>query len=76
MSQSAARGATKLATKMGGGARAQGVHWHIDSKVWYLPLDDAPQEIGWVQVKETDGTTAEFVDPDMVNAPRAGCESI
>jgi len=51
-----------LVFNMGGGAVAQGVHWHIASKLWYLPLDEARQEIGWVAVEDGKGDVREFVD--------------
>ena len=48
---------------MGGGAKAQGVHWHIASDLWYLPLDEGRQEIGWAQVRGSNGKITEYVNP-------------
>ncbi|MFH1169676.1 MAG: NapC/NirT family cytochrome c [Chloroflexota bacterium] len=51
--------------RVGGGQAevAAGIHWHISSRVWYLPLDHARQEIGWVGVENSDGTITEYTDP-------------
>jgi hypothetical protein len=32
----------------GGSKAAAGIHWHISAKVWYLPMDEKRQEVGWV----------------------------
>ena len=55
--------------RVGGGdsAIAQGIHWHIASTVWYLPMDAARQQIGWVGVQNADGTMTEFVNPTVGN---------
>jgi hypothetical protein len=46
------------------GAIATGIHWHISAKVWYLPLDEKRQQIGWMGVEGTDGNyVREFTDP-------------
>jgi hypothetical protein len=40
------------------------IHWHIAAKVWYLPLDEQRQEIGWVGVQDTsDNYSSQFIDP-------------
>ncbi len=51
--------------RVGGGDSgvAQGIHWHIAAKVWYLPLDKERQEIGWVGVEGADGALTEYIDP-------------
>jgi nitrate/TMAO reductase-like tetraheme cytochrome c subunit len=51
--------------RVGGGETevASGIHWHIAAKVWYLPLDEKRQEIGWVGVEATDGQLTEYIDP-------------
>lgn len=50
--------------RVGGGESevAQGIHWHVAANVWYLPMDHARQEIGWVGVEGKDGLT-EYIDP-------------
>ncbi len=54
--------------RVGGGddSAAQGIHWHIAAKVWYLPLDDKRQQIGWVGVEGPDGKyVSQYLDPEM-----------
>lgn len=53
-----------LAFRVGGGEAetAKGIHWHISSKVWYLPLDESRQDIGWVGVENKEGKTTEYFD--------------
>lgn len=50
--------------RVGGGESdiARDIHWHIAAEVWYLPLDKARQEIGWVGVEGEAGQMTEFVD--------------
>lgn len=52
--------------KVGGGesGRAEDIHWHISANVWYMPMDEKRQEIGWVGV-ETDAGLKQFVDPNI-----------
>ncbi len=52
--------------RVGGGEAeiAQGIHWHIASKVYYLPLDKERQDIGWVGVESQDGEITEYTDPE------------
>lgn len=52
--------------KVGGGhaAAARDIHWHIAAKVWYLPLDEDRQQIGWVGVEVDNGEMLQFIDPD------------
>ena len=52
--------------RVGGGESgvARDIHWHIAAKVWYLPLDEERQEIGWVGVEGKDGRLTEYVAPD------------
>ncbi len=49
--------------RVGGGelASARDIHWHIAAEVWYLPLDEARQDIVWVGVKDRDGGLTEYV---------------
>ncbi len=51
--------------RVGGGESrvAQGIHWHIAARVWYLSLDKARNEIGWVGVEDEDGKIIEYIDP-------------
>ncbi len=53
--------------RVGGGesATAQGIHWHIATKVWYLPMDESRQQVGWVGVQAADGALTEYVDPKL-----------
>jgi hypothetical protein len=51
----------------GGGQEAIGIHWHVSAKVWYLPLDDIRQEIGWVGVEHADGRFAQYYDLKRVD---------
>ncbi len=50
---------------VGGGESgvAQDIHWHIAANVWYLPLDENRQEIGWVGVEDMNGKLREYVEP-------------
>ncbi len=43
--------------RVGGGQSgiAQGIHWHIATTVYYLPLDHARQDIAWVSVQSSTG---------------------
>jgi nitrate/TMAO reductase-like tetraheme cytochrome c subunit len=57
---------TYLVLKTGGGAErlglGRGIHWHIENKVDFLPLDKREQEIPYVRVVEDDGTITEYID--------------
>lgn len=55
--------------RVGGGTSesAHGIHWHATATVWYLPMDDKRQEIGWVAVEDKDGNLLEYVDPDAAS---------
>jgi mono/diheme cytochrome c family protein len=59
---------TYLILKTGGGSKRQGlgrgIHWHIESKVFYLPQDDSEQAIPYVRVVNDDGTVTEYVDTE------------
>jgi len=52
--------------KVGGGEfdTARGIHWHIGANVWYLPLDEKRQAIGWVGVEDGAGDLQVYIDPD------------
>ncbi|MFQ5987610.1 MAG: NapC/NirT family cytochrome c [Dehalococcoidia bacterium] len=58
-----------LAFRVGGGepGTASGIHWHIASSVWYLPLDSSRQEIGWVGVETENGEMKEYFDLDKLD---------
>lgn len=55
--------------RVGGGELdvARDIHWHIAAKVWYLPLDEKRQEIGWIGVESGDGKLTEYIDPDKAS---------
>ena len=44
----------------------KGIHWHVNSVVEYIALDDQRQTIAWVGIKQPDGTTKEFYSRDLV----------
>jgi mono/diheme cytochrome c family protein len=54
-----------LVLKVGGGDSgvADGIHWHISSKVWYVPMDAERLQIGWVREEKPDGTVKEYINP-------------
>ena len=58
---------TSLILKVGSGetSRAEGIHWHISAKVWYLSIDAKRQNIGWVGVEGRDGKLKEYVDTNL-----------
>lgn len=51
--------------RVGGGELgvSRDIHWHIAAEVWYLPLDEKRQDIGWVGVKTDGGKLREYVAP-------------
>ena len=55
-----------LILKTGGGSKrmglGQGIHWHIENPVLYLPLDKEEQEIPYIRVVHQDGSTTEYFD--------------
>ncbi len=57
---------TFLVLKTGGGSQREGlglgIHWHIESEVYYLATDDREQEIPYVRVVNPDGTIKEYYD--------------
>jgi nitrate/TMAO reductase-like tetraheme cytochrome c subunit len=54
-----------LLLKTGGGSQrvglGQGIHWHIENPVLYLPLDKEEQEIPYVRVINDDGSSTEYL---------------
>ena len=63
-----------LTMKTGGGNARQGlgrgIHWHVQSQVYYLPTDSSEQQIPYVKVVNGDGTTTEYVDIQSGLDPR------
>ena len=59
--------ATTMVLKVGGGelSVAQGIHWHIAARVWYLPVDEKRQQIGWVGVEASNNQLKEYIDPKL-----------
>jgi nitrate/TMAO reductase-like tetraheme cytochrome c subunit len=57
---------TYLVLKTGGGSEreglGQGIHWHIENPVYYLPLDRDEQQIPYIQVINDDGSSTEYFD--------------
>ncbi|MGB2965755.1 MAG: NapC/NirT family cytochrome c [Anaerolineales bacterium] len=55
-----------LILKTGGGSQrvglGQGIHWHIENPVLYLPLDKEEQKIPYVRVVAEDGSSMEYID--------------
>jgi nitrate/TMAO reductase-like tetraheme cytochrome c subunit len=51
--------------RVGGGSASEGVHWHVANELEYLPLDQERQDIGWVQVKRSDGSVETYLDPTV-----------
>ena len=58
-----------LILKMGGqnldSGIGQGIHWHINSEVYYIAADDQRQVMLWVGVKQPDGSIKDFFSRDM-----------
>ncbi|HEY3311601.1 MAG TPA: NapC/NirT family cytochrome c [Anaerolineales bacterium] len=61
---------TTLVLKMGGWKSStgisKGIHWHISSEVNYIALDDQRQVIGWVGIRQPDGSMKEFYARDLI----------
>ena len=61
---------TTLILKMGGlnsmTGESKGIHWHIQSEVYYIPMDRQRQSIGWIGVKQEDGSMKEYFASDLV----------
>ena len=67
---------TYLILKTGGGSQrtglGQGIHWHIENPVYFLPLDKEEQDIPYIRVVNNDGSNTEYIDvssnfsPDQV----------
>ncbi len=67
---------TTLVLKMGGKLQetgfSQGIHWHISSKVYYIPVDAQRQIIAWTGVEHPDGSMTEYFSRDILNMDRKG----
>ena len=53
--------------RVGGGELgvAHDIHWLIGANVYYLPMDEKRQQIGWVGIENNKGElVAEYIDPD------------
>jgi len=57
---------TYLILKTGGGSErtglGQGIHWHIENPVYFLPLDKEEQQIPYIRVGQEDGSQVEYID--------------
>lgn len=55
-----------LTLKTGGGSKRQGlgrgIHWHIESQVYYLSQGEGEQQIPFVRVVNDDGSATDYVD--------------
>ncbi len=64
-----------LTLKTGGGNARQGlgkgIHWHVESQVYYSPTDSLEQTIPYVKVINTDGSIKEYVDATSNIAPQS-----
>ena len=45
---------------------SNGIHWHILSKVEYIPRDDHATVIDWIRVERPDGTEDEYLAESLV----------
>jgi nitrate/TMAO reductase-like tetraheme cytochrome c subunit len=61
---------TSLILKMGGfqesTGHSQGIHWHIQSKIYYIAADYQRQKMMWVGVEQPDGSLKEYFSRDLV----------
>ncbi|MBI2288653.1 MAG: NapC/NirT family cytochrome c [Chloroflexi bacterium] len=56
--------------RVGGGeaGTTHDIHWLIGGNVWYLPMDEKRQEIGWVGIENSQGELiTEYIDPDKAS---------
>ncbi|MEW6401402.1 MAG: NapC/NirT family cytochrome c [Chloroflexota bacterium] len=57
-----------LILKMGGWQESdetsQGIHWHINSEVYYIAADEQRQVMLWVGVRQPDGTVKDYFSRD------------
>lgn len=43
---------------------ARGIHWHIESTVYYQPRDNARQDIPYIRVRDKNGKITEYMDTE------------
>jgi nitrate/TMAO reductase-like tetraheme cytochrome c subunit len=59
-----------LILKMGGWHQStgfsKGIHWHINSNIYYIAADEKRQVILWVGVEQEDGSFKEYFSRDML----------
>ncbi len=55
----------KMGGRQEGNGVSQGIHWHINSEVYYIAADEQRQVMLWVGIKQPDGTFKEFFSRDM-----------
>lgn len=62
--------------KMGGWNPARGIskgiHWHVTNEVQYIAMDEKRQEIGWVGVRQPDGTLKEYYASNLIGMGQTG----
>ncbi len=55
-----------VSLKTGGGTQRQGlgkgIHWHVENKVMYYATDELQQDIPYIRVYNSDGTSTEYTD--------------
>lgn len=61
---------TSLILKMGGfqesTGHSQGIHWHIQSKIYYIAADEQRQKMLWIGVEQPDGSLKEYFSRDLI----------
>lgn len=61
---------TTLILKMGGvnslTNESKGIHWHINSDVYYIALDEQRQAMAWIGVEQSDGSLKEYYSRDLI----------
>lgn len=61
---------TTLILKMGGlntlTGESKGIHWHVNSNVYYIPTDYQRQDIAWIGVEQPDGTLKEYYSRELI----------
>jgi len=64
-----------LILKMGGWQESteisQGIHWHINSQVYYIAADEQRQVMLWVGIQQPDKSLKEYFARDMLNIARS-----
>jgi len=58
------------------GDTSNGIHWHVLSKVEYIPRDDHATAIDWIAVERPDGTRDEYLAESLVEiSEQAGAKA-